>query len=66
MKRIVINKKNLTREKLANPFPNNTLEERLINSKTIDLRNNYIFKDLGNGYCEINPKDKSKLLTKYK
>ncbi len=37
-----------------------SLEEKRILTKSIDLRNNHIIKDLGNGYSQIIPIDSSK------
>ena len=37
-------------------------KERLIKSKAIDLKDNCIFTDLGNGYCKIEAIDKTKLV----
>ena len=37
-----------------------TLEEKRVKNKSIDLRDNYILKDLKNGYSVILPIDKNK------
>lgn len=50
----------LPREKLTNPFSNVTLEEKLIKSGAIDLKDNYVIEDLGNGYSKITPIDENK------
>lgn len=50
----------LSREKLANPFSNDTYEERLIKSGAIDLRDNCEIIDCGNGYSKIKVIDERK------
>lgn len=62
MKKIIKKQNRLSRELLTNPFPNETLKERLIKSKSIDYKRNYTIKDCGNGYIKIIYKDKDKLL----
>lgn len=62
MKKVVICKEPITREKLENPFLNDSLHDRLVKSKAIDLSNNHAIEDLGNGYCKILAIDKSKLI----
>lgn len=52
----------LSRETLSNPFPNSTLQKRLVSSKVIDYKDNSILEDLGNGYMKILPNDENKLL----
>jgi len=39
-----------------------TYHERLVKNHAIDLRNNCIIQDLGNGYCRIIPIDKNKFV----
>jgi hypothetical protein len=63
IKKICKNNYNLIRENLTNPFSNDTLEERLIKSGAIDLRDNYIIEDLGNGYSRTIPIDENKKFT---
>ena len=46
----------ITREHLANPFPKESLSERLKKSGAVALKGNFRYKDLGNGYFEIKPK----------
>lgn len=53
---------NISREKLANPFSNETIKERLIKSKAIDMDNNHDWIDFNNGYSKIIIKDNKKLL----
>jgi hypothetical protein len=60
IKKICKNNYNLTREKLANPFPTDTYEERLVKYGAIDLRDNCTIEDLGNGYEKIIPIDENK------
>jgi hypothetical protein len=43
------------------PFSIETLHDRLIKDKAIDMRNNYYIEELNNDYVKILPKDKSKL-----
>lgn len=40
----------ISREKLANPFSNESIKERLICSGALNLENNHSWVDLGNGY----------------
>ncbi|WP_368262807.1 hypothetical protein [Clostridium disporicum] len=47
-------------ESLSNPFPLGTRVERLKKSKAINLENNHIVHDLGNGYSIIEAIDKTK------
>ncbi|WP_426349378.1 hypothetical protein ACPWSR_16805 [Alloiococcus sp. CFN-8] len=56
------NDSRLSRENLCNPFPNSTLQKRLISSGVIDYKDNCILEDLGNGYVKISAKDNSKRL----
>lgn len=58
MKKCKSNKR-ITREFLANPFTD-SYEERLKKSGAIDLKDNYILKELGNGYDCIIPIDANK------
>lgn len=53
---------NKSRESLANPFSNETYHERLIKSSAIDLIDNCIIEDLGNGYSRTIIIDKNKLV----
>jgi len=53
-----MNKK--TRQDIANPFKNISLQEKLIKSGSINLENNHTIKDLGNGYSQIIPIDVNK------
>ncbi|KMY52362.1 hypothetical protein AC625_14420 [Peribacillus loiseleuriae] len=50
----------LSRKFLANPHQDKSFIERLKNNKSIDLRNNMITVDLGNGYEDIIPIDTNK------
>lgn len=52
--------KRITREYLANPFSNLSYHERLVQAGAIDLKDNCIIEDLGNGYCRIVPIDETK------
>ena len=62
MKEINYNVCNLSRQKLANPFSKETLKERHIRAKTIDLKDNHEIEDMGNGYSRIKAIDKEKIL----
>lgn len=62
VKKVCCKNYSLTREKLANPFSKGTLKDRLIKSNTIDLQDNIIFKDFGDGYGKATPIDKSKIM----
>ena len=44
-----------------NPFPLETLHERLIKDKAIDMRSNYTIEDLEDGYVVVKPVNQSKL-----
>lgn len=59
MKQINSNKR-ITREYLANPFSGMNYYERLVQAGVIDLTDNCIIEDLGNGYCRIIPIDENK------
>ncbi|QSF43571.1 hypothetical protein [Paenibacillus tianjinensis] len=50
----------MTRKKMANPFADISMLERLQNAKSIDLRNNCYEEILPNGYTKIIPIDKNK------
>ncbi|MNW35564.1 hypothetical protein D3C74_125620 [compost metagenome] len=50
----------LTRGKLANPFSNIPMSERLRARKSTDLRNNIVVIDEGNGFVRVKPIDESK------
>ena len=56
--------KKLSREYLANPHADVPYIERLIASGAVDLRDNHRTVDLGNGYVEVVPIDKTKLWTR--
>lgn len=45
--------KRVSRETLANPFSNMSYHERLVKAGVVDLEDNCIIKDLGNGYEQI-------------
>lgn len=59
---IKIKNTRISREYLANPFPKSTYSSRLIKSKSIDLKENCIFEDVGNGYSKITAIDRNKLI----
>lgn len=52
----------VSREKLANPFSNESIKERLIKSNAIDLSNNQTWIEVGNGYFKSKIIDKTKHL----
>lgn len=56
------NNKRISREYLSNPFSLKTRNERLKKSGAIDLRDNCLIEDLGNGYCKFSAIDKNKKL----
>lgn len=60
-KKIAHKRNKLTRQDLADTSINMTYHERLINAKSIDIKNNYIIEDLENGYIRIKIIDKNKL-----
>jgi hypothetical protein len=49
-----------TRQDLANPFKDISLQEKRKNAKSIDLTDNFFIEDLGNEYSKIIPIDKDK------
>jgi len=51
--KICTSNKRITREYLANPFSNMSYHERLVQAGAVDLRDNCIIEDLGNGYCRL-------------
>ena len=53
--------KRMSREDLANPFKE-SYHDRLVKSGAIDLTDNCIFIDLGNGYCRTEIIDETKLV----
>ncbi|PGA32113.1 hypothetical protein [Bacillus wiedmannii] len=50
----------LSRRHLANPHQKQSFIERLKINNSIDLRDNMVIIDLGNGYSEIKPRDSNK------
>ncbi|WP_235608369.1 MULTISPECIES: hypothetical protein [Bacillus amyloliquefaciens group] len=50
----------LSRKYLANPHQGKSFIERLKSNKSIDLRDNMVIIDLGNGYSDIKPRDENK------
>lgn len=52
----------LSRQRLADPHIDIPYKEILIKSCAIDLTDNHIIIDLGNGYSKIEPIDKTKLI----
>lgn len=54
---------NLTRNKLANPFMNVSMMDRLKNNNSVDLRNNHTITHFENGYDRIEPIDSGKKFT---
>jgi hypothetical protein len=60
--RKIVKSKPLTREQLANPYSPSTINTRLVQKGAVDLRDNCIVRDLGNGYITRLPIDKNKKL----
>lgn len=60
-KKIKMLEKRMSLEYLANKFVDIPYKERLEISEAIDLKDNCIITDLGNGYSKIEPIDKTKL-----
>lgn len=50
----------LSRKYLANPHQDKSFIERLKSNKSIDLRENMVIIELGNGYSDIKPLDENK------
>lgn len=57
-------KKSISREKLANPFSNESIEDRLIESDALDLVENHAILEIKNGYIDIKAINKKKYLKK--
>lgn len=57
---IINNANRLSLEKLSNPFPMETREERLKKSGAINLQDNHRIIDWDNGYNSIEPIDRTK------
>lgn len=55
-------KNKITRQDLANPFKDISLQEKRKKAKSIDLKDNFLIQDLGNGYNKIIPINKNKRL----
>jgi hypothetical protein len=49
-----------SREKMANPFSNDSINDRLKRSNAKDLFNNQVWEDLGNGYFKSHIIDNNK------
>lgn len=64
MKKIICKEKKINRHDLANPFRHMSYHERFRKANTIDLEDNFTIEDLGNGYGNIKPVDKSKTINK--
>ncbi|WP_375104388.1 hypothetical protein ACDZ28_07690 [Paenibacillus sp. RS8] len=62
MAKIVLKNKIKSRHQLANPFSGDNRHERMIKNGTVDLRENLITEDFGNGYVRLLPIDKNKRL----
>ncbi|NOU72531.1 hypothetical protein GC098_14025 [Paenibacillus sp. LMG 31458] len=62
MAKIVMKNKLQSRHQLTNPFSSETRHERLIKSGAVDIKDNMIIQDMGNGYATILPIDKNKRL----
>lgn len=58
MKKNVRNNMTLTRKDLADPNRDMSYKERLIKAASVDLKDNYIINDCGDGYIKIKPIDK--------
>jgi hypothetical protein len=56
--------KTLSRKWLSNSHQNSTYNERLVKRNSIDLKDNHIIVDLGNGYDFITPIDPEKRLNR--
>lgn len=54
------NELSLSRHRLANPFSDSQMLDRLKKNESIDLCNNHTIKYVGNGYTIIEPIDASK------
>lgn len=63
MKVNLVLKKNMNRRDLSSP-KKGKFEEKLILAKAVCLEENSFFKDLGNGYGTLLPKDETKIITK--
>lgn len=61
---IEISNKRMSREYLENPFPKETYKLRLLKSKSIEYKENYIVEDFSNGYSNIKIVNRDKLIKK--
>ncbi|MBZ9616789.1 hypothetical protein [Clostridium estertheticum] len=62
MKKIICKQNNLSRQDLANPFRNMSYHERLVKARIVDIKDNFIVENLGNGYERVKVVDESKLV----
>ncbi|WP_051507710.1 hypothetical protein [Clostridium botulinum] len=62
IKRVFNKNKHISRQYLANPFKNLLYHERLVKAGVVNIKNNSIIKDLGNGYGKVEIIDKSKFV----
>ncbi|MBD2862485.1 hypothetical protein [Paenibacillus oceani] len=53
-------KRNLTRDRLANPFLDQNIDDRYTNAKVVDMRGNFVQKKNKDGYVSILPIDPTK------
>lgn len=60
--RITCKYKLKSRKDLADPFRKMSYPKRLINGKAVDLQDNHIIDDLGNGYLKIIPINKTRIV----
>lgn len=61
MKKIICKHKSVTRKDLADPNKHMSYHERLSKAGSIDLIDNHIIEDCGNGYIRIKPIDQFKI-----
>lgn len=62
VKKVICHKKNLSRQDLSNPFRNMSYHERLVKAGIVDIRDNSIVENLGNGYEKMMVIDETKLV----
>ena len=62
MRKKCVSIKNISRQSLSNPNNKLSFHERQVSSKSIDIKNNSIIKDYGNGFIKVVVKDSKKLI----
>lgn len=61
MKKILVSKEKKSRESMINPYSDKSMKERLCQAKVVNMENNFVLQDCGNGYFSIRPIDRTKV-----